>query len=105
MTYEVKIYYQNDSYIPKALNFLGSKFNKNLGIKTKIDNMIIPIGDEDIIKVGVTKGLNKDNILSELDYAVIQDSLIKTETLNNWCDLKEKIKKDFWVVSERSLEE
>lgn len=105
MTYEAKIYYQNDSYIPKALNFLGGKFNKNLGIKTKVDNMIIPIGDEDVIKVGITKGLNKNNILSELDYAVIQDSLIKTETLNNWNDLKGKIKKDFWVMSERSLEE
>lgn len=105
MTYKTAIYYQNDSYVPKALEFLANKFNKNFKINTKVDDVLIPVDDYDMMCVKVFKGLNSMNVTLGVDYAIIQDSLINSDTVEHWQKLKTNIKKDFWVISERSLEE
>lgn len=105
MTYKTAIYYQNDSYVPKALEFLANKFNKNFKINTKVDDVLIPVDDYDMMCVKALKGLNNMNVTLRVDYAVIQDSLINSDTVEYWQKLKTNIKKDFWVISERSLEE
>lgn len=105
MIYKTAIYYQNDSYVPKALEFLANKFNKNFKINTKVDDVLIPVDDYDMMCVKVFKGLNSMNVTLGVDYAIIQDSLINTESAEYWQKLKANIKKDFWVISERSLQE
>lgn len=105
MIYKTAIYYQNDSYVPKALGFLANKFNKNFKINTKVDDVLIPVDDYDMMCVKPLKGLNSMNVTLGVDYAVIQDSLINSETVEHWQKLKTNIKKDFWVISERSLQE
>lgn len=105
MTYSVLIYYQNDSYVPKALEFIINKFNKNFKINTKVDDVLVPINDFDSLQIKVIKGLNNCNTTLNADYVIIQRSLIKEGTVKYWEKLKENIKKDFWVMSERSLEE
>ena len=105
MVYKAAIYYQDDNYVPKALEFLASKFNKNFKINTKVDDVLIPVNELDMLCVKPIKGLSSCNINLSMDYAVIQDSLIKSETADYWQKLKENIKKDFWAISERSLEE
>lgn len=105
MVYKAAIYYQNDSYVPKALEFLANKFNKDFKINTKVDDVLMPIDDCDSLQIKAIKGLNNCNTTLSVDYVVIQRSLIKEGTVDYWIKLKENIKKDFWVISERSLEE
>ena len=105
MIYKTAIYYQNDSYVPKALKFLANKFDKDFKINIKVDDVLIPINEQDMMCVKSIKGLTNSNSTLDVDYVVIQDSLIVTETIKYWQELKTHIKKDFWVISERSLEE
>lgn len=105
MIYKTAIYYQNDSYVPKALKFLADKFDKDFKINIKVDDVLIPINEQDMMCVKSIKGLTNSNSTLDVDYVIIQDSLIVTETIKYWQELKTHIKKDFWVISERSLEE
>ena len=105
MIYKTAIYYQDDSYVPKALKFLANKFDKDFKINIKVDDVLIPINEYDMMCVKSIKGLTNSNSTLDVDYVVIQDSLIVTETIKYWQELKTHIKKDFWVISERSLEE
>lgn len=105
MIYKATIYYQNDSYVPKALKFLADKFDKDFKINIKVDDVLIPINEQDMMCVKSIKGLTNSNSTFDVDYVIIQDSLIVTETIKYWQELKTHIKKDFWVISERSLEE
>lgn len=105
MIYKTAIYYQNDSYVPKALKFLANKFDKDFKINIKVDDVLIPINEQDMMCVKSIKGLTNSNSTLDVDYVIIQDSLIVTETIKYWQELKTHIKKDFWVISERSLEE
>lgn len=105
MIYKTAIYYQDDSYVPKALKFLANKFDKDFKINIKVDDVLIPINKYDMMCVKSIKGLTNSNSTLDVDYVVIQDSLIVAETMKYWQELKTHIKKDFWVISERSLEE
>ena len=105
MIYKTAIYYQDDSYVPKALKFLANKFDKDFKINIKVDDVLIPINEQDMMCVKSIKGLTNSNSTLDVDYVVIQDSLIVTETIKYWQELKTHVKKDFWVISERSLEE
>ena len=105
MIYKTAIYYQNDSYVPKALKFLADKFDKDFKINIKVDDVLIPINEQDMMCVKSIKGLTNSNSTLDVDYVVLQDSLIVTETIKYWQELKTHVKKDFWVISERSLEE
>ena len=105
MIYKTAIYYQDDSYVPKALKFLANKFDKDFKINIKVDDVLIPINEYDMMCVKSIKGLTNSNSTLDVDYVVIQDSLIVTETIKYWQELKTHVKKDFWVISERSLEE
>lgn len=105
MIYKTAIYYQNDSYVPKALKFLANKFDKDFKINIKVNDVLIPINEQDMMCAKSIKGLTNSNSTLNVDYVVIQDSLIVAETIKYWQELKTHIKKDFWVISERSLEE
>lgn len=104
MEYRATIYYLNESYVPKAINFLGEKLGKNPKLTEKVDNVLIPIGDSDAVSVITTKGLNKGNTSLYSDYVVIDDGLVKYETADLVSTLKEKTQKSWWIISERCLE-
>ena len=105
MIYNALIYYKNDNFVPSAINFLAKKFNKYPNLKFKVDNAIIPLDNEDVLHIAISRGLNTSNTNHIIDFAVVDKSLIKEESQKYFDNLKEHVNKEYYVVSERSLEE
>ena len=105
MIYNALIYYKNYNFVPGAINFLAEKFNKYPNLKFKVDNAIIPLDNEDVLHIAISRGLNTSNTNHLIDFAVVDKSLIKEESQKYFDSLKEHVNKEYYVVSERSLEE
>ena len=103
--YNALLYYSHGHFVPGGINLLAEKLNKYPNLKFKVDNAIIPLDNEDVLHIAISRGLNTSNTNHIIDFAVVDKSLIKEESQKYFDSLKEHVNKEYYVISERSLEE
>lgn len=108
MTYTCVIFYLHDNLIPQAINFFGKKLGKDLSVPTHFtcDNATFAISENERVVIQTVKGLSRGSIAGiRPDYFLVEDGLVTEETVQNLVFLKDTQPKDYWMFSERSLQE
>ena len=86
-----------------------NKFTKSnvliSAVKTK-DNVVIPIGENDSLKINAIKSLSRSNSqLIDTDYIIIQRDLLKPQLQELWVKLRGQARINWWIKDERVLRE
>lgn len=105
MNYSCKIFYANDAFACKAINFIGDQFNRNPRLEVKVEDVLIPIEGDGLLSVRLCKGINQPLQADLPNYIIIEDRLLTPDT-EKFLDVEaENQFKDLWVLSERELEQ
>lgn len=104
MVYKCIIYYANDSFACKAINFIGDQFEHNPRLKLKAESVVIPIGDDDALDIRLIRGIHQPIQRDNPNYVIIERKLITEETDKYLDEEAGPGFKDMWVFSEMELD-
>ena len=106
MVYKCIIYYKDDSFVAPAINFIAARYDIYPRLTSKVDNVVIPIGESDSLKINAIKSLSRSNSqLIDTDYIIIQRDLLKPQLQELWVKLREQARINWWIKDERTLRE
>lgn len=106
MIYECIIYYKDDSFVAPAINFMAAQHDIHPRLTSKVDNVVIPIGENDSLKINAIRSLSKSNSqLIDTDYIIIQRELLKPKLQELWVKLREQARINWWIKDEKTLRE
>lgn len=106
MVYKCIIYYKDDSFVAPAINFIAAQYDIHPRLTSKVDNVVIPIGENDSLKINAIKSLSRSNSqLIDTDYIIIQRNLLKPQLQELWVKLRGQARINWWIKDERVLRE
>ena len=106
MVYKCIIYYKDGSFVAPAINFIAAQYDIHPRLTSKVDNVVIPIGENDSLKINAIKSLFRSNSqLIDTDYIIIQRDLLKPQLQELWVKLREQARINWWIKDERTLRE